>query len=147
MSISILLHGGGVSIRFRHRRASRGRAVLAGGRPGSETISGRLGEGLTMRSGYQAAVLAELVGDVYTIELIPALADEAKARLRRLGYRNVHARAGDGYKGWPEEAPFDAVVVTCGADHVPAPLFEQLKPGGTLIIPVGKVTEGQVLQV
>jgi protein-L-isoaspartate(D-aspartate) O-methyltransferase len=96
-------------------------------------------------SGYQAAVLAELVKEVYTIELIPALADEAKARLQRLGYKNVHAKAGDGYKGWPEAAPFDAVVVTCGADHVPDPLFEQLKPGGVLIIPVGKTQAEQSL--
>jgi protein-L-isoaspartate(D-aspartate) O-methyltransferase len=96
-------------------------------------------------SGYQAAVLAELVKEVYTIELVPELADEAKDRLKRLGYKNVHARAGDGYKGWPEAAPFDAVVVTCGADHVPEPLFEQLKPGGVLVIPVGKTQAEQSL--
>jgi protein-L-isoaspartate(D-aspartate) O-methyltransferase len=96
-------------------------------------------------SGYQAAVLAELVKEVYTIELIPDLADEAKERLKRLGYTNVHTRAGDGYKGWPEAAPFDAVVVTCGADHVPEPLFEQLKPGGVLVIPVGKTQAEQSL--
>jgi protein-L-isoaspartate(D-aspartate) O-methyltransferase len=77
-------------------------------------------------SGYQAAVLAELVKEVYTIELVPALAQQAGERLERLGYRNVHTRAGDGYKGWPEAAPFDAVVVTCGADHVPEPLVKQL---------------------
>jgi protein-L-isoaspartate(D-aspartate) O-methyltransferase len=96
-------------------------------------------------SGYQAAVLAELVKDVYTIELVPELANEAKERLKRLGYKNVHARAGDGYKGWPEAAPFDAVVVTCGADHVPDPLFEQLRPGGVLVIPVGKTQAEQSL--
>src|SRR5262245_18069353 len=79
-------------------------------------------------SGYQAAVLAELVKEMYTIELVPALAEQAERRLMRLGYRNVHSRAGDSYKGWPEAAPFDAVVVTCGADHVPEPLFEQLNP-------------------
>jgi protein-L-isoaspartate(D-aspartate) O-methyltransferase len=88
-------------------------------------------------SGYQAAILAELVREVFTIELIPELAEEAKLRLERLGYQNVYVRAGDGYLGWPEDAPFDAIVVTCGADHVPEPLFEQLKPGGAIIIPVG----------
>ena len=96
-------------------------------------------------SGYQAAVLAELVKEVYTIELVPALAEQAEGRLKRLGYKNVHAKAGDGYKGWPEAAPFDAVVVTCGADHVPDPLFEQLKPGGVLVIPVGKTQAEQSL--
>jgi protein-L-isoaspartate(D-aspartate) O-methyltransferase len=88
-------------------------------------------------SGYQAAVLAELVAEVYTIELVPALAREASARLKRLGYGNVQARTGDGYLGWPEAAPFDAILVTCGADHVPRPLWEQLKPGGKMVIPVG----------
>jgi protein-L-isoaspartate(D-aspartate) O-methyltransferase len=88
-------------------------------------------------SGYQAAVLAELVAEVYTVELVPALAREAAARLRRLGYRNVYARAGDGYLGWPKAAPFDAILVTCGADHVPGPLWEQLEPGGKMVIPVG----------
>jgi protein-L-isoaspartate(D-aspartate) O-methyltransferase len=96
-------------------------------------------------SGYQAAVLAELVEEVYTVELVPALADQAKDRLKQLGYRNVHTRAGDGYKGWPGAAPFDAVVVTCGADHVPEPLFEQLKPGGVLVIPVAKPPAEQPL--
>jgi protein-L-isoaspartate(D-aspartate) O-methyltransferase len=88
-------------------------------------------------SGYQAAVLAELVEKVCTIELVPELAKEAGARLERLGYRNVEARQGDGYLGWPEAAPFDAILVTCGADHVPGPLFEQLKVGGKMVIPVG----------
>jgi protein-L-isoaspartate(D-aspartate) O-methyltransferase len=88
-------------------------------------------------SGYQAAVLAELVAEVYTIELVPALAQEATARLQRLGYGNVHARAGDGYLGWPQAPPFDAILVTCGADHVPRPLWEQLQPGGKMVIPVG----------
>jgi protein-L-isoaspartate(D-aspartate) O-methyltransferase len=89
-------------------------------------------------SGYQAAVLAELVAEVYTVELVPALAREATARLERLGYANVHARAGDGYLGWPKAAPFDAILVTCGADHVPRPLWEQLQPGGKMVIPVGR---------
>lgn len=96
-------------------------------------------------SGYQAAVLAELVQEVYTIELLPVLAEQARTRLSQLGYRNIQVRAGDGYQGWPEAAPFDAVVVTCGAEHVPEPLFEQLKPGGILIIPVGRTLESQVL--
>lgn len=98
-------------------------------------------------SGYQAAVLAELVQDVYSIELLPELAKQAEARLQRLGYRNIQVRAADGYQGWPEAAPFDAVVVTCGADHVPEPLFEQLKPGGVLVIPVGDRHAAQVLRV
>ena len=88
-------------------------------------------------SGYQAAVLSELVGEVYTIELLGELARRAEQDLRRLGYRNVHVRAGDGYKGWPEAAPFDAIIVTCAPDHVPQALKDQLKEGGRMIIPVG----------
>lgn len=87
-------------------------------------------------SGYQAAVLAELVAKVFTIEIIPALASSAEATLQRLGYTNVAVRVGDGYLGWPEAAPFDAIIVTCAPDDVPAPLVEQLKDGGRLIIPV-----------
>jgi protein-L-isoaspartate(D-aspartate) O-methyltransferase len=98
-------------------------------------------------SGYQAAVLAEIVGAVYTIELIPELARDAEARLKRLGYRNVRVRAGDGYRGWPEAAPFDAVVVTCGAEEVPEPLFAQLRPGGKMVIPVGPADAVQSLQL
>ncbi len=98
-------------------------------------------------SGYQAAILAELVGEVYTVELLPELAEAAKKRLTRLSYRNVHVKAGDGYLGWPDKGPFDAVVVTCGAKEVPRPLFEQLKPGGKMVIPVGKSGEVQTLRV
>ncbi len=88
-------------------------------------------------SGYQAAILAGLVKDVYTIEIIDALAKDAEATLRRLGYKNVHAKVGDGYRGWPEHASFDAITVTCAPDHVPQPLIDQLKEGGRMIIPVG----------
>jgi len=88
-------------------------------------------------SGYQAAILAGLVKDVYTIEIIEALAKDAEATLQRLGYKNVHVRVGDGYRGWPEYAPFDAITVTCAPDHVPQPLIDQLKEGGRMIIPVG----------
>ena len=88
-------------------------------------------------SGYQAAILAGLVKDVYTIEIIEPLAKDAEATLQRLGYKNVHVRVGDGYRGWPEYAPFDAITVTCAPDHVPQPLIDQLKEGGRMIIPVG----------
>ncbi len=88
-------------------------------------------------SGYQAAVLADLGAIVRTIEIIPALAREAQARFKRLGYDRITARQGDGYYGWPEAAPFDAIVVTAAADHVPPPLVGQLKNGGRLVIPVG----------
>ena len=88
-------------------------------------------------SGYQAAVLAELVKDVYTIEIVAALAQRAKETLERRGYKNVHVRAGDGYRGWPEEAPFDRIIVTAAPDHIPQPLVDQLAVGGRMIIPVG----------
>jgi protein-L-isoaspartate(D-aspartate) O-methyltransferase len=88
-------------------------------------------------SGYQAAILAELVADVYSIEIIEPLARTAEATLQRLGYKNVHVKVGDGYKGWPEHAPFDIVIVTCAPDHVPPALADQLKEGGRMIIPVG----------
>ncbi len=87
-------------------------------------------------SGYQAAVLAELVKQVYTIEILPELAKMAAARLKAQGYTNVEVRAGDGYQGWPEQAPFDAIIVTAGASHIPQPLVVQLKEGGRLVIPV-----------
>lgn len=88
-------------------------------------------------SGYQAAVLAELVEHVYSIEIIAALASQAKGRLKSMGYDNVTTILGDGYYGWEEHAPFDAIVVTAAASHVPPPLIEQLKPGGLMVIPVG----------
>ncbi|MGK7346465.1 MAG: protein-L-isoaspartate(D-aspartate) O-methyltransferase [Candidatus Nitrospinota bacterium M3_3B_026] len=88
-------------------------------------------------SGYQAAVLSPLVKEVHTIEIIPELGRSARERLERLGYDNVTVKVGDGYYGWPERAPFDAIVVTAAADHVPPPLVRQLKPGGRMVIPVG----------
>lgn len=88
-------------------------------------------------SGYQAAVLAQLVKEVYSIEIVDALATRATNDLRRLGYKNVFVRAGDGYKGWPDKAPFDSVIVTCAPEHIPQPLVDQLKEGGHMTIPVG----------
>ena len=88
-------------------------------------------------SGYQAAILAELAGEVYTIEIVAPLAQSAEAALQRLGYKNVHVKLGDGYKGWPENAPFDAIIVTCAPDKVPQLLTGQLKESGRMIIPVG----------
>jgi protein-L-isoaspartate(D-aspartate) O-methyltransferase len=88
-------------------------------------------------SGYQAAILAELVSEVYSIEIVEPLAKNAEATLQRLGYKNVHIKFGDGYKGWPETAPFDAIIVTCAPDKVPQSLVDQLKEGGRMVIPVG----------
>ncbi len=98
-------------------------------------------------SGYQAAVAAELVSEVYSIEIIPELARSAADRLERLGVSNVVVRTGDGYLGWPEHSPFDGILVTAGAEHIPEPLVEQLKPGARMIIPVGDSLSFQILRV
>jgi protein-L-isoaspartate(D-aspartate) O-methyltransferase len=96
-------------------------------------------------SGYQAAVLAELTDQVFTVEIIESLTRQAARRLKELGYGNVRLKYGDGYFGWDEEAPFDAIIVTCAANHIPPPLIKQLKEGGRLIIPLGSTTYFQTL--
>jgi protein-L-isoaspartate(D-aspartate) O-methyltransferase len=96
-------------------------------------------------SGYQAAVLSEIVKEVYTIELLKPLAMSAKKRLREMGYRNVTVKCGDGYKGWKEYAPFDGIIVTCAPKHIPKPLLEQLAVGGRMVIPVGEKIQNLIL--
>jgi len=111
--------------------------------PQKEDIILEIGGG----SGYQAAILSRLVKQVYTIEIIPALAAMAAKTLRRLGYGNVEIRQGDGYMGWPEFAPFDGIIVTAAAGSIPPPLKDQLKPGGKLVIPIGLPYMPQELMV
>ena len=89
-------------------------------------------------SGYQAAILAQLCKQVYSIEYVPALADIASARFEKLGYDNIESRTGNGFDGWPEHAPYDGIIVTAAATHIPGPLIEQLKPGGRMVIPLGE---------
>ena len=96
-------------------------------------------------SGYQAAILAELGADVYTVEIVPELAEHARKALAAQGYAAVHVLAGDGYKGWPEHAPFDAIIVTCAPEDVPPALVEQLKDGGRMIVPVGEGAQRLVI--
>ena len=96
-------------------------------------------------SGYQAAVLAEIVSEVFTIEIVEPLAKRAEEALRQLGYTNIHVRAGDGYQGWPTESPFQAIILTAAPDHIPQPLLDQLAIGGRLILPIGKFLQELIL--
>jgi protein-L-isoaspartate(D-aspartate) O-methyltransferase len=98
-------------------------------------------------SGYQAAILGEISDYVYTIEINEVLGRRAEVLLKDLGYANVHVRVGDGYKGWPEQAPFDAIIVTCAPTHVPVPLKEQLREGGRMIIPVGEAYDQKLVYI
>ena len=112
---------------------------LADPKPNSKALD--IGTG----SGYQAAVLAEICQSVHSIEIIEPLANDARERLKRLGYSNVEFRCGDGYQGWAEHAPFDVVIVAAAPEHVPQPLIDQLAPGGRMVIPVGKRSQELML--
>ena len=112
-------------------------------RPRADDVVLEIGTG----SGYQAAVLAKLVKQVYSLEIVEKLAEQARERLQRLGYDNVEVRSGNGHFGWPEHAPYDAIIVTAAASRIPPALIKQLKPGGTLVIPVGDHYSGQDLRV
>ena len=98
-------------------------------------------------SGYQAAVLAEIISDVYTIEIITELSNSSAKRLKELGYKNVYVKNADGYYGWKEHAPFDAIIVTAASEYIPPPLIEQLKDGGRMVIPVGSPFQTQMLML
>jgi protein-L-isoaspartate(D-aspartate) O-methyltransferase len=98
-------------------------------------------------SGYQAAVLAEIVKEVYTIEIVPELGNAATARLKKLGYNNVHVKVSDGYHGWPDQGPYDAIMVTAAAEFIPPPLLQQLKEGGKMVIPIGSPYMNQTLML